>query len=69
MTFEEAIRKSMRTYWEDTEGFDGLETSKGRKYTKSYFDKIKSDLLDKESDEEEIEIKKPKSKSKSKGIY
>ena len=67
MTFEEAIRKSMKAYWEKTEDFEKLESSKDRKYTKKYFDSLKNSVLNK--DTEEIEIESKSKKTKAKGVY
>jgi len=48
MTFEDAIRQSIKTYWEKADDFDGLETSKNRKYNKKYFDSVEAEFLNKE---------------------
>lgn len=54
MTFEEAVRKSMRAYWEDTDDFDQLETSKNRKYNKKYFDSVEEEMLPKKDQSKEL---------------
>lgn len=63
MTFEEAVRKAMKVYWNKTADFDELKTSQNRKYNKSYFDNLKSSMLNKEAEEPETK------KKKSKGTY
>lgn len=45
MTFEEAIRKAMKVYWENTDDFDGLQSNKSRKYNKKYFDSVETEML------------------------
>lgn len=37
----DAIIKSMKMYWKGDKEHDSLETSKGRKFTKKYFDSLK----------------------------
>lgn len=66
MTFEEAVRLSIKTYWEKTDDFDSLETSKGRKYNKKYFDSVESEFLP-ESDSSKDIIKKEESKPTKSG--
>jgi len=60
MTFEEAVRKSMRVYWNETNDFDQLGTSQGgRKYNKKYFDSIEEEMLPSSS---ALAVKKEQSK-------
>jgi hypothetical protein len=52
MTFEEAVKISIRQYYEN--GDDDLEHSKlekDRKYNKKYFDDFESELMEKKSHE------------------
>lgn len=62
MTFEEAVEKSIRAYY-DKMRFENYESTTGKpvKYTKEYFDKQEEDLLssvkieEEEDEEEEID--------------
>lgn len=47
MKLEDAIRQMIKSYFEDDD-FEGLESFKGKKYNKKYFDGIKSEFITKE---------------------
>lgn len=61
MTFEEALRKAMKTYWEDK---DELDSFKGKKYNKKYFDSLKEELVPDSKKKDSM-----KDKKKDKGSY
>jgi len=45
MTFEDAARKFMKTWWEDQKTYQKeIKTHKGSKYTKDYFDGLESEI-------------------------
>lgn len=50
MTFEDAIKAAIKTYFEGDD-YDNLETFKGKKYNKKYFDSVKSEVLNRETEE------------------
>lgn len=47
MTFEELIRKSIKQYFEKSDDFDEMESSKDKKYNKKYFDSVKAEMITK----------------------
>lgn len=57
MTFEEAVRKSIKAYFEGKDPENLLEAMGGTKYTREYFDEMEEELLgekpEPEMDEEE----------------
>lgn len=58
VTFEDAVRKSMRAYWINTRDYDAMTSNKGknRKYTKQYFDDIENEMVGKKpKDKKELE--------------
>lgn len=57
MTFEEAIIKSIKSYWQSNDDFDQMQTSKNRKFNKKYFDGVESEFLNKE-DNSDKKLKK-----------
>ncbi len=59
MQLSEAFIKAIRMYWEESEEFDELKTSKGeRKYPKKYFDSLEEEFLPKKDKEKEEKKKK-----------
>lgn len=51
MTFEEAVRRSIKSYFKGEEASNFFKTnSKRPKYTKKYFDKIEEDRFGSPSD-------------------
>ena len=62
MTFEDAIRQAIKTYFEKSDDFDAFETSKDRKYSKKYFDGLKDEYIGKKVEDHEKEIGKKKEK-------
>lgn len=63
MTFEEAIKRSIKSYYEN--GDDDLEYNKGNKervYNKSYFDSFEEEILASKNREEGQNDSKPNTK-------
>ena len=57
MTFEEALRKAMKIYWDDKEE---MESFKGKKYNKKYFDALKEELVPGSEKKDPMKDKKKK---------
>lgn len=56
MTFEEAIRKSIKAYFDGKDPTNLLETMEGgMKYSREYFDQAEKELLGKDAPAEETE--------------
>jgi hypothetical protein len=45
MTFEDAVRKSIKAYFEGKDPENLLEAMGGTKYTREYFDEMEEELL------------------------
>lgn len=53
MTWEKALQKALKAYWNNTDEFDALNTSKGnRKYSKKYFDAFEKEQFGEKTKEE-----------------
>lgn len=60
MTFEQAMQKMLKVYWNKTTDFEASESFKDKKYNKKYFDSVKEQFVTKSEQQPEIEKKKGK---------